>query len=295
MEPWIVGIDVGVRLTRALVLDGAGTVRARAGVPSGAFFTKAAEEAFDRVLSTVGIGRREVGYVTSTGYGRYQVPFRDLQITEMTCHSAGAIGLFPGTRTVLDIGAQNTRVMGATPEGRVARFMMNDKCAAGAGRFLERVSLALEVPLAEIGPMALQSHDPQPISSVCAVLAESEVINLVSQDLRTEDILLGIHVSICERIKGLVLQAGLTPELTLTGGMVHNAAMVRVLEEGLGMKVNVSPEGEYAGALGAALFGRRRYEKRKAAALSGAEFEPAWGRAGPSGERTVTSRKEGTS
>ncbi len=281
MEPWIVGIDVGVRLTRALVLGGAGTVEARASCSSGAFFTKAAEQAFDQVLEHAGITRADVGYVTSTGYGRYQVPFRDLQVTEMTCHAAGALGLFPGTRTVLDIGAQNTRVIGVTPEGRVRRFMMNDKCAAGAGRFLERVSSALEVPLAQIGPLALQSHDPQPISSVCAVLAESEVINLVSQDFRTEDILLGIHVSICERIKGLVQQAGLTPELTLTGGMVHNAAMVRVLQEGLEIKLNVLPEGEFAGALGAALLGRRRYDKRRAAGLSGTEAEPAWGRAAP--------------
>ncbi|MBI4364579.1 MAG: 2-hydroxyglutaryl-CoA dehydratase [Candidatus Latescibacteria bacterium] len=263
MEPWIAGIDVGVRMARAVLLDGAGRAGARACVPSGAFFTKAAEQVFGEVLSAAGIAREDVAYVTSTGYGRYQVPFRDLQVTEMTCHAAGAIGLFPGTRTVLDVGAQNTRVMGVTPEGRVARFQMNDKCAAGAGRFLERVSSALEVPLAEIGPIALQSHDPQPISSVCAVLAESEVINLVSQDLRTEDILLGIHVSICERIKGLVQQAGLKPELTLTGGMVHNAAMVRVLEEGLEITMNVSPESEYAGAYGAALLGRRRYDKRR--------------------------------
>lgn len=265
MGPWIVGIDLGVRLTRALVLGGDGSVVAKTSTASGAFFTKAAEKAYADVLALAGLAQDEIGYVTSTGYGRYQVPFRDLQVTEMTCHGAGALAMFPDTRTVLDVGAQNTRVIGVTPEGRVARFKMNDKCAAGAGRFLERISTALEVPLAQIGPLALQSHDPQPISSVCAVLAESEVINLVSQDLRTEDILLGIHLSICERIKGLVLQAGLEPRLTLTGGMVHNVAMVRVLEESLETKMNVSPDGEYAGALGAAVLGRRRYDKRQAA------------------------------
>ena len=283
MGPWIVGIDVGVRLTRGLLLAADGQVRARVSRPSGAFFTKTAEEVFRELLESAGAARDDVGYVTSTGFGRYQVPFRDIQITEMTCHGFGALAAFPGTRTVLDIGAQNTRVIGVTPEGRVARFKMNDKCAAGAGRFIERVSTALEVPLAEIGPLALQSHDPQPISSVCAVLAESEVINLVSQDLRIEDILLGIHLSICERIKGLVQQSGLEPELTLTGGMVHNAAMVRVLQEGLEMKMNVSPDGEYAGALGAALLGRRRYEKRRAAAS-----EMAAGSAGvPAPSRTA--------
>jgi (R)-2-hydroxyacyl-CoA dehydratese activating ATPase len=264
MGPWTVGIDVGVRMTRALVLDGAGAVRSRVSVPSGAFFTKAAEEAYAEALAGAGIAPRDVAYVTSTGYGRYQVPFRDLKVTEMTCHGVGALAVFPGTRTVLDIGAQNTRVVGINPQGRVERFKMNDKCAAGAGRFIERVSAALEVPLAEIGPLALQSHDPQPISSVCAVLAESEVINLVSQDFRTEDILLGIHMSICERINALVQQAGLEADLTLTGGMVNNPAMVRVLERGLNRTVNVSPEGEYAGALGAAIVGRRRHDRRAA-------------------------------
>ncbi|HEY3215842.1 MAG TPA: acyl-CoA dehydratase activase [Candidatus Eisenbacteria bacterium] len=263
MRPWIVGLDVGARTTHAVVMDGRGAVRGRGAYPSGAFFTQAAGQALGLALEQAEVARDEVDYLASTGYGRSQVPFRDLQVTEMTCHSVGARALFPFTRTVLDVGAQNTRVIAVSPEGRVARFKVNDKCAAGAGRFLERVAGAMEVSLEELGPLALASHDPKPISSVCAVLAESEVINLVSQDFRTEDILLGAHHSICDRILTLVRQAGLEPEATLTGGMVHNPAMVRVLEERLGMPVNVSLDGEYAGALGAALLGRRRYDKRR--------------------------------
>ncbi len=262
MRPWVAGIDVGARSTRAVILDPEGKVAARALRPSGAFFAQAAENAFEEALKRARVRREQVSYVATTGYGRALVSFRDLQVTEMTSHGVGAMHLFPATRTVLDMGAQNTRVVALTPEGRVARFRMNDKCAAGAGRFLERVSLSLEVPLEQLGPMALQSREPQAISSVCAVLAESEVINLVSQEFRTEDILLGAHESICDRIMPLVRQAGLEPQVTLTGGLVNNPAMVKVLEQRLKMPVNCTADCEYAGALGAALLGRRRYEKR---------------------------------
>jgi predicted CoA-substrate-specific enzyme activase len=267
MRPWIVGIDVGARSTRAVLLSGTGQISARAARPSGAFFAQAAESVFTEVLAHAGVPRAQVDYVATTGYGRALVPFRDLQVTEMTSHGVGAMHLFPGTRTVLDMGAQNTRVVALAPDGRVARFKMNDKCAAGAGRFLERVALSLEVALEELGPLALQSKEPQPISSICAVLAESEVINLVSQEFRTEDILYGAHDSICDRIMPLIKQAGLAPEITLTGGLVHNPAMAKVLRERLAMPVNVAPDGEYAGAIGAALLGRRRWDKRRAAGL----------------------------
>lgn len=264
MRPWVLGIDVGARYTRALVLDGGRRVRGRGLVESGAFFARAAEGAAEAALRGAGLERSDLSYAASTGYGRSQVAWRDLQVTELTCHAAGALHLFPRTRTVIDVGAQNTRVMSITREGRVARFMMNDKCAAGAGRFLERCAAALEVPLGELGVRALTAREPQPISSVCAVLAESEVINLVSQELPVEEILLGVHHSICDRVMTIVHQTGVEPEITLTGGMVHNPAMVRVLADRLGIELNVLPEGEYAGALGAALLGRRRHEKRLA-------------------------------
>ncbi len=262
MRPWIAGIDVGARSTHAVVIGGRGIVVGRGIATSGAFFTRAAEQALGLALEDAAVARNDLAYVASTGYGRSQVPFRDIQITEMTCHGVGALALYPRTRTVLDIGAQNTRVIVVGDEGRVTRFKMNDKCAAGAGRFLERVAAAMEIPLAEFGPTALQSKDPKPISSVCAVLAESEVINLVSQDFRTEDILLGVHDSIGERIVSQARQAGVEHEVTLTGGLVNNPAMVRVLEQRLGIHVNCAPDGEYAGAIGAARLGRRRHLKR---------------------------------
>jgi predicted CoA-substrate-specific enzyme activase len=262
MRPWIVGIDVGARSTRAVLLGPDGAIAAKSQRASGCFFARAVDEVFDDVLAQAGCRRDDVAYVMSTGYGRSLVAFRDLQVTEMTSHGVGARHLFPATRTVLDMGAQNTRVVALAPDGRVARFQMNDKCAAGAGKFLERVALSLEVPLEELGPLAMRSTSPQPISSVCAVLAESEVINLVSQDHRAEDILMGAHLSICDRVVALIRQAGMEPEITFTGGLVRNPAMVKVIEERLETKVNAIPEAEFAGALGAALLGRRRYEKR---------------------------------
>jgi len=284
MRPWVLGIDLGARYTRALLLGGDGAVRGRGQVESGAFFARAAEGASEAALREAGLERSELSYAASTGYGRSQVPWRDLQVTELTCHAAGALRLFPRTRTVIDVGAQNTRVMSITPEGRVARFMMNDKCAAGAGRFLERCAAALEVPLGELGTRALTAREPQPISSVCAVLAESEVINLVSQELPIEEILLGVHHSICDRVMTIVRQTGFEPEITLTGGMVHNPAMIRVLSERLDTNLNVVPDGEYAGALGAALLGRRRHDRRLAE--DAPAKAPAHGTRLEQGERT---------
>src|SRR3990172_4958566 len=181
-----------------------------------------------------------------TGYGRYRVLFRHIQITEMTCHGVGARWLFPGTRTVLDIGAMNSRALRLADSGRVAAFRMNDRCASGAGRFLERVAKALEGKLEEVGELALRAQDPQPISSICAVLAESEVINHVTAGASVEDILSGAHFSIAERLVALVRQVG--------------------------AQLNVSPHSEYAGALGAALLARARWQ-RLADAVGGARVQ----------------------
>ncbi|MBI3666811.1 MAG: 2-hydroxyglutaryl-CoA dehydratase [Acidobacteria bacterium] len=265
----VAGIDVGSRMTKALLLeeDGAGTgfgaILARASTVTGAWFARAAETAFAQALAQAGLAREQVAYVVSTGYGRTQVPFRDLQLTEITSHATGAVRLFPLTRTVLDVGAQNARAIQVTEEGRVKSFRMNDKCASGTGRFLERVARALEVELDEIGPLSLRSREPRQISSICAVLAESEVINLVTQDAPIEDILRGTHLSISERLMGLVRQVGVRPEVTLTGGVTKNPGLVKALEERLGLPLNVCADSEYAGTLGAALLGFVRLRKKE--------------------------------
>ena len=258
---YVAGIDVGTRMTRALLLDEGGCVQGRTGRETGARLERAAQLALQELCERAGIRAAEIVYVASTGYGRYRVPFRQIQITEMTCHALGALRAFPQTRTVLDIGAMNSRALRIASNGRVVAFRMNDRCASGAGRFLERVAKSLEIDLEQVGELSLRSQNPQPISSICAVLAESEVINHVTAGRPVEDILHGAHTSIAERLVALVRQVGAQPEITLTGGVTKNRGMLQALEERLGVHLNVSPDAEYAGALGAALLGGQRWQR----------------------------------
>jgi predicted CoA-substrate-specific enzyme activase len=258
---YVVGIDVGTRTTRALAMDEDGRELGRISQDTGARLEVAAQQTLQELCVRHGMDRNQVVYVASTGYGRYRVPFRQIQITEMTCHAVGARRLFPGTRTVLDVGAMNSRALRIAENGRVVAFRMNDRCASGAGRFLERVAKSMEIELDQIGELSLRAHDPQPISSICAVLAESEVINHVTAGKAVEDILRGAHNSIAERVVALVRQVGAQPEVTITGGVTRNVGMVAALEERLGSHVNVSPDSEHAGALGAAILARQRWQR----------------------------------
>ena len=259
---YVAGIDVGSRTTKCVILDADEQIVARSWTTTGAFLAKAAEQAFLQALHHAGLEREDVVYVASTGWGRYQVPFRDIQITDITCHARGAVYLHPEVRTIIDIGAQNTRAIRVEPSGRVRTFRMNNRCAAGAGRFLERTAAALEVPLEEMGPLSLRSEHPEPISSICAVMAESEVINLVSHEARLEDILAGVHRSLVERIVSLVRQVGVEPVVMLTGGVARNIGMVQMLQQYLETEVMVHEDAVYAGAIGAALLGWTRVRKR---------------------------------
>lgn len=258
---YLVGIDVGSRMTRGVLLTEDGRVQKRAGRQTGARLELAAGEVLEELCEHHRVKTNEIVYLASTGYGRYRVPFRQIQITEMTCHAMGALWFFPQTRTVLDIGAMNSRALRIAANGRVVAFRMNDRCASGAGRFLERVARSLEINLEEVGELSLRSQDPQPISSICAVLAESEVINHVTAGKAVEDILRGAHNSIAERLVALVRQVRVQSEITLTGGVAKNKGMVRALEDRLGVRLNVSPHAEYAGALGAALLARQRWQR----------------------------------
>jgi len=261
------GIDVGSSTTKAVVMNEAQELLGKAVVKTGANLVGAAERAYKEALAEAGLTEKDIDYVASTGFGRYTVPFRDVQITDLTAHGQGARFLFPGTRSVIDIGAQSTRAMRIEPSGRVKTFRMNDKCAAGAGTFLVRVARYLELSVEEIGPLALKATDPQTISSVCAVLAESEIINHVTAGKSVEDILKGAMLSIASRALALLKRIGVEPEVTLTGGVGLNVGMVQALEESLGQKINVDPErGLYAGALGAAILAQMRVHKLRAQA-----------------------------
>jgi predicted CoA-substrate-specific enzyme activase len=248
------GVDVGSTQTKAIIINEAKEVVGRALTDTGANVVLAAENAFQQALENGHIGEEEVEYVIGTGYGRYRVTFGNTQVTEISCHGRGAIHMFPGTRTVVDMGGQDTKAIRVLPTGEIFDFCMNDKCAAGTGRFLGAASAALEIPLGELGPTALRGEKPVRISTTCTVFAESEVLSWLGKGKKIEDILLGVHQSIAARSIGLLRRVGIEEEVTFTGGVTRNSAMVYTLNEGLGLKVNVSEESHFMGALGAALF-----------------------------------------
>jgi predicted CoA-substrate-specific enzyme activase len=248
------GVDVGSTQTKAVIINEAKEIVGRALTDTGANVVVAAENAFQESLENSDLREEEVEYVIGTGYGRYRVTFGNTQVTEISCHGRGAVHMFPSTRTVVDMGGQDTKAIRVSPTGEIVDFCMNDKCAAGTGRFLGAASSALEIPLPELGPTALRGERPVKISTTCTVFAESEVLSWLGRGKKIEDILLGVHQSIAARSAGLLRRVGVEDEVTFTGGVARNAAMIQTLNERLGLEVNVSEESHFMGALGAALF-----------------------------------------
>ncbi len=248
------GVDVGSTQTKAVVIDEHLRIVGRALIMTGANVTRAAEESFATALKDGDVREEEVEFVVGTGYGRYKVTFGNTQVTEISCHGRGAVHMFPATRTVVDMGGQDTKAIRVSARGEIVDFCMNDKCAAGTGRFLGAAAAALEIPLDQLGDTALRGERPVKISTTCTVFAESEVLGWLGKGKKIEDILLGVHQSIAGRSTGLLWRVGIEPEVTFTGGVAKNVAMIRSLEASLGTPVNVSEDSHYLGALGAALF-----------------------------------------
>lgn len=263
------GVDVGSTQTKAVLIDEQGAIVGRSLVMTGANVIKAAETAFGEALAAADVREEEVEYVVGTGYGRYKVTFGDAQITEISCHARGAHFLFPGTRTVIDIGGQDTKAIRVGPAGEVVDFAMNDKCAAGTGRFLSAAADVTGIGLDEIGPVSLRATTPVRLTSVCTVFVESDIMSYLAQRKTVEDILGGVHKAIATRTMALVRRVGVEDEVTFTGGVSRNVGMVHALEGVLGRRVNVSPEGHFMGALGAALFALERAEAVAGAGVAG--------------------------
>lgn len=257
------GVDVGSTQTKAIILDENRQIVSRSLIDTGANVVLAAENAYAEALRNGDIREEEVQYVVGTGYGRYKVIFGDTQITEISCHGRGSVHMFPGTRTVVDMGGQDTKAIRVSPRGEILDFCMNDKCAAGTGRFLGAAATALEIPLTELGPTALRADKPVKISTTCTVFAESEVISWLGKGKKIEDILLGVHQSIVSRSMGLMRRVGIESEVTFTGGVALNVGVVQVLNDALGFPVNVGAESHFMGALGAALFAMDRILSRR--------------------------------
>jgi predicted CoA-substrate-specific enzyme activase len=258
-----VGIDIGSTYTKAVLMDETKKVRATALRRSGYKPAAAAAGVFDDLVANAGVTKEEVTYIATSGYGRYMVPFRHTQITELTCHALATAYHFPNVRTILDIGGQDIKAIRIGERGRVRAFRLNDKCAAGTGAFLEKTARYLGLTTGDIGPYALRSTKPVEISSVCAVFAESEVINHLSTGIAPEDIMQGAIVALAGRAIQLMKRVGLEADFALAGGMTQNAAMVAATAVKLGAPLNLPPQGlgQFNGAFGAALLGLRRVER----------------------------------
>ena len=247
-----VGIDVGSITTKAAVAKD-GVVIADKVVLTGYNAQLAGERVFDEILKESRIDRSSIEKIISTGYGRNSVTFADKAVTEITCHAAGAYYLDPGVRSVIDIGGQDSKAIVVDENGGVMDFAMNDKCAAGTGRFLEVMARALEVDINDFGGVSLQADTPAKISSLCTVFAESEVISLISKGEKRENIIAGIHESIAARVVAMAGRIGLSAPLMMTGGVAKNKGVVKALEDKTGHAIEVSQKTQVTGAIGAAL------------------------------------------
>lgn len=257
------GIDVGSTYTKAVVLGDDGAVCGRSLVRTGYRLAEAARAALDAALADAGRDAGAIGYTISTGYGRCQVPFRNLQVTDLTAAARGAQYCFPQTRTVLDIGGHTMKATRIDQRGCVTSFRLNDKCAAGTGAFLEKTARYLDFATADIGPLAMLSREPVTISGVCAVFAESEVINHLSLGASPADIMQGAIVSLAHRSVQLLRRLQVEPECTLIGGILRFESMASLLRRQLSVPTNLPPTDlvQHLGALGAAVLARRRLKE----------------------------------
>jgi (R)-2-hydroxyacyl-CoA dehydratese activating ATPase len=255
---YFAGIDIGSTMTKAVILNN--DIRAQVIGPTGPEHRHLANKVMEEALEQAGIRFDRISYIVATGYGRINVPFADKQITEISCHARGVVHLFPAVGTVIDIGGQDAKGI-KIAGGKVTDFVMNDKCAAGTGRFLEVIAETLGVLLADMGRLSLGAKNKVAISSICTIFAEQEVISHLSDGVPVEDIIAGLHEAIAGRAFRMASKLKIEKDVVFTGGVAKNTGMVKALEDHLGGPVFVCEEPLITGALGAALLGRERYVK----------------------------------
>ena len=255
-KAYYAGIDIGSTSTDAVILNSDGQVLAGIVVPTGAKSMGAANLALDAALCQAGLERVDITNMVTTGYGRKAVEFRSTDITEISCHAKGVSHLFPEARTIIDIGGQDSKVIRLDSDGNVVDFSMNDKCAAGTGRFLELIASTLNIPIEQMSELGLHWTEEVTISSMCAVFAESEVISLIAQNKETCDIVRGINLSIASRVAGLAARVHAEGPFVMTGGVAKNKGILLALGQKLGQPILVDTQPQTCGAFGAALFAR---------------------------------------
>lgn len=252
-KKYTVGIDIGSTSTNVVILQDGQKVAAAVVLPTGVKGALAAKQALQQALSQAGISEGDIANTVTTGYGRANITFRGQDVTEITCHARGAAWLRPDVRTVIDIGGQDSKVISLSEGGKVKDFVMNDKCAAGTGRFLEMMAHSLQLPLAEMSQLGLTWDEDITISSMCSVFAESEVISLLADNKKLPDIVHGINKAVAAKIFSLLQRLGLQEPYMMTGGVAYNTGVVQAIESLLGQKLVIDDNPQICGALGAAV------------------------------------------
>jgi predicted CoA-substrate-specific enzyme activase len=252
------GIDIGSTMTKVVIVGD--EIEASIIGPTGPEHRKLANKVMEEALTKAGLGFKDLSYIVATGYGRINVPFADRQVTEITCHARGLYYLLPTVKTIVDIGGQDSKGIKIN-NGKVTSFVMNDKCAAGTGRFLEIIADSLGIPLTKLGEISLTAERAAEISSTCTVFAEHEVINKLASGESTANLVAGIHESVATRIYALVKKLKVEPDVAITGGGAKNIGLIKALEGKFGFPILVPPEPLITGALGAAIIGKEVYQK----------------------------------
>jgi (R)-2-hydroxyacyl-CoA dehydratese activating ATPase len=251
------GLDIGSAASKAVIIDENQMIAAHI-IETGPESWGSAEEVMQGALTKIGLERSDLTFIVATGYGRINVPWAQEIITEIACHAKGVHSLFPRARTVLDMGGQDCKAIRVDDTGRHISFSMNDKCAAGTGRFLEIIALQLKVPLQEIGPLSLQATEDTMISNICIVFARSEVTRHLRRGTPKANILGGLHAATADRAFGLLKRVSLEADFVISGGIAKNIGVVKRLEDRVGLSACISEDPQIIGALGAAIFAREK-------------------------------------
>ena len=247
------GVDIGSTMTKVVIMN-KGIISSIIG-PTGPEQRRLANKVMEKALNKADLAFESVNYIVATGYGRINVPFADKQVTEITCHAKGVASFFPDAKTIIDIGGQDSKGI-KVDNGRPIDFVMNDKCAAGSGRFLEITADALGINIEEMGELALQSTNPALISNICTIFAEQEVVDKLAEGVPLKDLIAGILESLANRVSRMVKRLNVEEDVVITGGVAKNAGLVKALSDKLGYHVSVPPEPLLTGAVGAALLGK---------------------------------------
>ena len=255
---YFAGVDIGSTMTKVVIVSD--KIVASLIGPTGPEHRKLANRVMEEALKEARLSFDDLTYIVATGYGRINVPFADRQITEITCHAKGLQSLLPSVKTVIDVGGQDSKGIKIL-NGKVMNFVMNDKCAAGTGRFLEIIADSLGVPLDKIGEISLTAEKIAPVSSTCTVFAEAEIISRLATGEPIANLIAGIHDAVATRIASMVKKLNVEPDIAVTGGGAKNIGLVKALGSKFGRELLVPPEPLITGALGAALMGKDIYEK----------------------------------